>query len=57
MSRTKGQNLSSLTLTLINVVSCSPFQLASPFVRSCFGHAMSKACQYALGDSKVCVHQ
>jgi len=54
--RTKAQNLSSLTLMLVSVVICSPFQLATPFVRSCFGHVMSKACQYALDDFKVRVH-
>jgi hypothetical protein len=39
---------------LINVVIGYPFQLISPFLGSCFGHAMSKACQYAYDDSKGC---
>ncbi len=29
-------NLNTLTLALINVVTCSPFQLTSPFMGSCF---------------------
>jgi len=58
----KRSNISTLTSTLTNVVTYYPFhqdqlldQLSSPFVGSCFGHAMSKACQYAFYDSKVCV--
>jgi hypothetical protein len=59
----KRSNISTLTSTLTNVVTYYPFheedqlfdQLSSPFLGSCFGHAMSKACQYAFNDSKVCV--
>jgi hypothetical protein len=29
--------------------------LLAPFVGSCWGHAMSKCCQYATNDSKICV--
>ncbi len=47
-------NLSTLTLALTSVVIGFPLQLISPFLGSCFGHAMSKACQYAYDDSKVC---
>ncbi len=50
----KGSNLNTLTNALTSVVSCSPLQLACPFVGSCFGHAMSKATQYAIDDTKVC---
>ncbi len=32
----QGSNLSTLTLALINVVTCFPLQLTSPFVGSCF---------------------
>jgi len=53
----KGSKSKFLDFNVDNVVICSPFQLANPFVRSCFGHVMSKACQYAFDDSKVCVHQ
>jgi hypothetical protein len=40
----EGSNLSTLTSALTSVVTCSPLQLTSSFVGSCFGHAMSKAC-------------
>ncbi len=40
----KGLNLFALTTTLTIVVSCLPFQLQCPFVKSCFCHVMSKAC-------------
>jgi hypothetical protein len=30
--------------------------LLTPFVGSCWGHAMSKWCQYAINDSKECVN-
>jgi hypothetical protein len=42
--KAKGSNLFALTITLTIVVSCLPFQLPCPFVKSCFGHVMSKAC-------------
>jgi hypothetical protein len=48
-------NLNTLILALTSVVIGSPLQLTSPFLGSCYGHAMSKACQYAFDDSKVCV--
>jgi hypothetical protein len=32
----EGSNLSTLTLALVNVVTCYPLQLISPFVGSCF---------------------
>ncbi len=48
-------NISTLILTLTNVVTCFLFQLSNPFVGSCFGHAMSKICQYVYDDFNVCV--
>ncbi len=52
----KGErlNLSTLTLTLTNVITCFFSQLSNPFVGSCFGHAMSKICQYAYDDLNLC---
>jgi hypothetical protein len=40
---------------LTDVVIGYPFQKKYLFLGSCFGHARSKACQYAFNDSKVCV--
>ncbi len=40
---------------MTNVVFIFFLDLPSPFVRSCFGHAMSKATQYVIDDAKVFV--
>ncbi len=34
--------------------SCESFGLEESFQGTCFGHAMSKACQYGTIDDKVC---
>jgi hypothetical protein len=47
-------NLNSLTFALTSIVSCSTLQQACPFVRSCFGHAMSKVARYTIDNTKVC---
>jgi hypothetical protein len=52
--KNKGSNLDTLINALKSIVLCSPLQLLIPFVRSCFGHAMSKATQYATSDAKIC---
>jgi hypothetical protein len=44
-----------LTFVLTFVVSCYAFQLACPFVGSCFRHAMWKLAQYTINNSKICV--
>jgi hypothetical protein len=49
----EGSNLNTLTSALTSIVSCSTFQLACPFVRSCFGHVMSKVARYAIDNTKV----
>jgi hypothetical protein len=53
--KNERSNLNILTFALTFIVSCFIFQLACPFVGSCFGHAMSKVAQYATDDNKVCV--
>jgi hypothetical protein len=50
----KGGNLSTMTIALISFVSCEVLGLTTPFVGSCWGHAMSKCCQHATNDYKVC---
>jgi len=35
------------------VVKCEVFGLDESFQSSCFGHAFSKACQYAITNKKV----
>jgi hypothetical protein len=51
----KGSNLNTLASTLLQVVNCEPFQLTSPYVDACFGHVMSKTCEYVILDDLVCV--
>jgi hypothetical protein len=48
-------NISTKTTILISIISCEVLGLTTPFVGACWGHAMSKCCQYATNDSKVCV--
>jgi hypothetical protein len=42
--KNEGTNLNILVVALTYVVSCAPLQIASPFIRICFGHLMFKAC-------------
>jgi hypothetical protein len=46
--KAKGSNLFTLTITLTIVVSCLPFQLPCPFVKSCFGHVCQRHVSYML---------
>jgi hypothetical protein len=46
-------NLNTMTNSLIFVVPCETLGLQTPFVGSCWGHAMSKCVQYATNDTKV----
>jgi len=48
-------NLNTLTFALTFLISCFALQLTCPFVGLCFGHAMSKATQYATKDNEVYV--
>jgi hypothetical protein len=54
--KNERNNLATMTFVLTFVVSCEVLGLSTPFVGSCWGHAMSKWCQYAIDDSKVCVN-
>jgi hypothetical protein len=37
------------------MVNCAPLKLVAPWQGSCFGHAFSKACQYACNDATICL--
>jgi len=52
--KNEGSNKNTLTNVLKSKFSCSPLQLLTPFVGSCFGHAMLKETRYAIDDAKVC---
>lgn len=43
-----------MTTTLKSVVGCDNLELQEAFQGTCFGHAMSKACQYGTNDGNVC---
>jgi len=45
-----------VTIALILIVSCEVLGLTTPFVGSCWGHAMFKCCQHAIDDFKICVN-
>jgi hypothetical protein len=51
----EGANLVTLAFVLSSMVSCSVLGLPSPHASICFGHIMSKVCQHATLDEKVCV--
>lgn len=46
--------LGSLTQALSSMVLCAPLQLPEPYAGTCFGNVMSKACESATSDQKVC---
>jgi hypothetical protein len=51
----EGSNLNtSMTATLQSIVNYNILGLQESFQGSCFGHAFSKAFQYATTDEKVC---
>ncbi len=49
-----GSNLNIMTTTLKSIVSFDMLSLEENFQGICFGHAFSKACQYATTEEKVC---
>jgi hypothetical protein len=52
----EGGNLSTLAQNFIFVINCTSLVfLVLRSKGSCFGHAFSKACQYACNDINVCV--
>jgi hypothetical protein len=51
----ESSNLNTLVVTLFSIVTYAPLQLEDPLASFCYGHVMSKACQYATIDTKLCV--
>ncbi len=51
--KNESKNLSTMTFALIPFISCQV--LTTPFIRSCWGHAMFKCCKYAIYDTKIYV--
>jgi hypothetical protein len=50
----KGANLNTFTIVMTNIVSYTSFVLTMPYFATCYGHAMSKCCQYVTNDLKLC---
>ncbi len=46
-------NLNTLVSTFTSIISCASLQLVTTFNGTCFGYVMSKACQYAINDTKI----
>ncbi len=51
----EGTNLSGMAATLYSIINYEPLKILKVQEGTCFGHAMSKACQYATNDEKVYV--
>jgi hypothetical protein len=49
----EGTNLNIFTNVLTSIVSCVPLMLPQPYANSCFGHVVSKCCEYAINDLKI----
>ncbi len=49
----KGSNLNTMIDVLTIFLSCDILGLEENYQGICFGHAFSKACQYATMDEKV----
>ncbi len=47
-------NLNTIIVALKAVISCDNLSLEESYQGTCFGHAFSKAYQYAIMDEKVC---
>ncbi len=52
--RDEGSNMNTMTIALKLIVSCDMLGLEENFPGTCFGHAFSKACQYATIEEKIC---
>jgi len=50
----EGTNLNFVTITLKFVANCEVLGLEESFNGIYFGHAFSKACEYATIENKVC---
>jgi len=49
----EGTNLSTMTNALKQIIICEKLAMYAPFEGVCFGHALSKACQYATSNEKI----
>jgi hypothetical protein len=52
--KNESANLNTPIVALTSIVSCVPPLLPQPYATNYYGHAMSKCCQYATNELKVC---
>ncbi len=55
--KNEDNNLNTLENVLSIATSYKLLELEKPFANTYFGHVMSKVCQYATIDEKVCVNE
>ncbi len=48
----EGSNLASIAIALHSIVDCELLNLPHAYEGICFGHMLSKACQYSMNDDK-----
>ncbi len=53
--RDEGNNLGTMAVTLRLIIDYGLFKLLRVYEGTCFGHVMSKLCQYVMNDNKVLV--
>lgn len=53
--KNEGSNLKTLALALTSIVTCKFVALLQPYPRMCFGHIISKTCQYSTDDTRTCI--
>jgi hypothetical protein len=51
----EGSNLGTFDSVLTFVVNRELLDLSKPYIGTCFGHLMSKCCQYMTSEEKVCM--
>jgi hypothetical protein len=49
----EGSNLASMATTWHSIIDCELLNLPQVYEGICFGHVLSKACQYSMNDDKV----
>jgi len=48
-------NLSTMATTMHSIIDYEPLKIHRVYEGTCFGHVMSKTCQYATNDDKIFV--
>ncbi len=50
----EGVNLNTLITIFIKIILCDLLMITKFYFATCYGHAMTKCCQYGTNDIKVC---